>query len=146
MTTLAYHHKSKKIACDGRIVSHGLIKSDSFNKTIINDIGMWMFCGSASDTKDLCILNHNDKVDVIPDCSAFLVTDGKCFDVIVNKEGYCEYFQLNHNDSKGSGGELALAAMDFGRSAKKAVEYAMTRDIYSGGKVSVYDIEKGKFI
>jgi hypothetical protein len=39
-----------------------------------------------------------------------------------------------------------LAALDFGKTAKEAVEYAMTRDVYSGGKVHVYDIDKGEFI
>ena len=141
MTTLAYHHESKVVACDSRIVNHGLIKSDSFNKTIKNEFGLWLFCGSASDIKDLCILQHNDHVNVIPDCSAFLVVDGNCFDVIVNKEGYCEYFQLTHNDSKGSGSELALAAMDFGKSAREAVNYAKTRDIYTGGRVRVFDVK-----
>ena len=146
MTTIAYHHKSKIISCDSRMVNHGLIKSDSFNKTVKNEFGLQFFCGSASDIKDLCVLQHNDHINVIPDCSAFLIKDGNCFDVIVNKEGYCEYFQLGHNDSKGSGSELALAALDFGKTAKEAVEYAMTRDIYSGGKVHAYDIEKAEFI
>ena len=146
MTTIAYHHKDKQIAVDSRLVNHGLVKSDSFDKTIKNEFGVWIFCGTASDIKDLCKLKHNDKVDVIPNCSALLITDSKCYDVIVNNDGYCEYFELGHNDTKGSGGELALAAMDFGKSAKKAVEYAMTRDIYTGGKIQVIDVETGEVV
>jgi ATP-dependent protease HslVU (ClpYQ) peptidase subunit len=37
----------------------------------------------------------------------------------------------------GSGARFALAAMDFGRSAGEAVAYACTRDIYSGGEVTI---------
>jgi len=140
MTTIAYHHKDKQIAVDSRLVSHGLIRSDLFDKTIRNEFGTWIFCGTASDIKDLCKLKHNDNVSVIPNCSALLIADGKCYDVIVNNDGYCEHFEIEHNEAKGSGSELALAAMDFGKSAKEAVEYAITRDIYSGGKVRVFDV------
>ncbi len=37
----------------------------------------------------------------------------------------------------GSGALFALAAMDFGQSAAEAVGYACTRDIYSGGSITV---------
>lgn len=146
MTTIVYDHKNKQIAVDSRITSHGLMKCDTYNKTLKNDIGLWFVCGTAADIPYLCKLKHNDLVDPIPDCSAFLIKDGKCYDVYVNKDGYCEYFEMTFSDSKGSGGELALAAMDFGKSAKESVEYAITRDVYSGGDVQVYDIEKGEFI
>jgi len=141
MTTISYNHHDKQIAVDSRVVSNGLVRSDSFDKTVKNEFGLWIFCGSAADTKDLCVLKHNDKVDPLPDCSAFLIAHGKCYDVIVNNDGYCEYFELSFNEAKGSGTELALAAMDFGKSAKEAVEYAMTRDIYSGGEVRVFDVK-----
>lgn len=144
MTCIAYHHKDKQIAVDSRMVNHGLVKCDSFDKTVRNEFGLWIFCGSAADIKDLCNLKHNDKVDPIPDCSALLVSGGKCYDVFVNDDGYCEHFELSFDEAKGSGSELALASMDHGKSAKEAVEYAMTRDIYSGGKVHVIDVETGK--
>jgi hypothetical protein len=141
MTTIAYHHKDKQVAVDGRITSHGLTKCDTYDKTIKNEIGLWVVCGTAADIPYLCKLKHNDLVDPIPDCSAFLIKEGKCFDVYVNKDGYCEYFEMTFNDTKGSGGELALAAMDFGKSAKEAVNYAKTRDIYTGGRVRVFDVK-----
>lgn len=140
MTTIAYHHKSKTVAVDSRISNHGLVKSDSYDKTIKNDIGLWVFCGNACDMKDLCYLRHNDKTETVPNCSAFLITDGICYDVYVNKEGVCEYFEVTFNEAKGSGSELALAAMDHGKSAKEAVKYAITRDIYSGGRVRVFNV------
>jgi len=53
---------------------------------------------------------------------------------------------VDHNYAQGSGDQWALAALDFGDSAREAVEYAMTKDVYSGGKVHVYDIEKAEFL
>jgi hypothetical protein len=41
----------------------------------------------------------------------------------------------------GSGYKFALGAMDHGKSAKDAVKYAMTRDIYTGGKVKVIKVK-----
>jgi len=142
MTTIVYNHKDKQIAVDSRLVNHGLAKSDSFDKTIENEYGLWIFSGNASDMKDLCVLKHNDEASTIPNCTAFLISDGKCFEVQVNDSGICEHFEITFNEAKGSGSELALAAMDFGKSAKEAVEYAITRDIYSGGEVRVFDVKE----
>ncbi len=140
MTTMAYHHQDKQVAVESRLVNHGLVKCDSYDKTIKNELGLWVCCGTASDIKDLCKLKHNDEVNPIPDCSAFLISEGKCYDVVVNRDGLCEYFEIAFNEAKGSGSELALAAMDHGKSAKESVEYAITRDIYSGGKVRVFNV------
>lgn len=47
----------------------------------------------------------------------------------------------------GSGWELAIAAMQFGRSAKEAVEFASTLDIHTSLPVDTYDIKKaGKVV
>ena len=45
------------------------------------------------------------------------------------------------NESFGSGSSFALSAMDFGKSAKDSVKYAMTRDIYTGGKIKVIKVK-----
>lgn len=42
----------------------------------------------------------------------------------------------------GSGQRFALAAMDFGKSAAEAVAYAITRDIFSGGEVTVLHADR----
>lgn len=146
MTTIAYHHNDKQVAVDSRIVGGGIINSDSFDKTIKNELGLWFFCGSASDIVDLQVLKHNDEINPIPDCTAFLITSGKCYLVGVNSHGFCQYLELTYNDTNGSGADLALASMDHGKSAKEAVEYAITRDIYSGGKVRVFDVETGNLV
>jgi hypothetical protein len=43
--------------------------------------------------------------------------------------------------SLGSGRHFAKAAMDFGCSAKEAVNYAKTRDACTGGRVRVYKLK-----
>tara|TARA_R110000850_G_scaffold72879_2_gene160051 strand:+ start:415 stop:852 length:438 start_codon:yes stop_codon:yes gene_type:complete len=145
MTTIVYDHKNKQIACDSRLTGGTLIVSDKIEKFKPNDKGMWFFAGAKSDESQIMQLEHNDKPEVKPDCSALLVKDKKCHLVTFNGD-YCSISENEYNHSIGSGGEFALAALDFGDSAKEAVEYAITKDSASGGKVHVYDIEKGEFI
>jgi hypothetical protein len=41
----------------------------------------------------------------------------------------------------GSGRRFALAALDLGKSPREAVAYACTRDVFSGGEITVLTIE-----
>lgn len=140
MTTIAYHHKSKTIAVESRMTAGSIIVSDNCNKTIKNEAGLWVFCGSAEDIILLCELKHGEKTDNIPDCAAFLLSNGKCYEVHVSENGKCKHMEITFNDGKGSGYEFAIAAMDHGKSAKEAVKYAITRDIYSGGRVREFKV------
>lgn len=145
MTTIVYDHKNKQIAYDSRLTSGDLIVTDESVKHKENEKGLWFFTGSKSDESQLMELVHNDKPEVTPNCSALLVKDGVCYLVTFDGD-YCSVSDNDYNFSIGSGGDFALAALDLGRTAKEAVEYAITRDKNSGGKVHVYDIEKDKFI
>jgi ATP-dependent protease HslVU (ClpYQ) peptidase subunit len=145
MTTIVYDHKNKQIACDSRITGGGLILTDCATKFKENDKGLWFFAGIKADVSQLIELEHNSKPEVKPDCSALLIKDKKCFLVAFNGD-YCSISENDYNHSIGSGDVWALAAIDMGKTAKEAVEYAMTRDVYTGGKVHVYDIEKAAFI
>jgi len=140
MTTMAYNHKDKEVAIDSRITSNGTIRTDKYNKVLINDLGTWLFTGSCCDVEDLAVLRHNDHVDVIPDCTALLIHEKEMYLVSVNSDGYCEWFKTEHNCAYGSGGDFALSALDFGKTAKESVKYAMTRDIYTGGKIQVFKV------
>jgi len=71
-----------------------------------------------------------------------LINDNKVFGVSV-EDGRCSHSEYKYNKTMGSGSDFALSAMDFGKSAKEAVEYAMTRDIYTGGNVQVIDVKTG---
>jgi ATP-dependent protease HslVU (ClpYQ) peptidase subunit len=50
-------------------------------------------------------------------------------------------FPENGKWAIGSGQHFAIAAMDLGKSAEEAVAYAMTRDVYSGGEITVLTLE-----
>lgn len=138
MTTISYHHGDGEVAIDSRVTSGGIINSDNYDKTIKNKAGLWFFSGSGDDFKSLSLLSHRDKsIDL--DCYALLIYDGSVFGVSVG-DGICTHTKYRYNNAFGSGGEFALAAMDHGKSAKEAVKYAMTRDVYTGGRVRVFKV------
>lgn len=140
MTTIAYSHKHKQIAIDSRITSNGVIRCDSYDKIIRNDIGTWFFSGNCCDNLALSLMKHDDHCDVAPQCSALLINDGDVYLVLVNDGNYCEWFKTEHDAAYGSGQDFAIAALDFGKTPKEAVEYAMTRDCTTGGSVQVVDV------
>lgn len=140
MTTIAYHHKDKQIAVDSRTTSGDIVINDKAIKHRTNDKGLWVIAGKPCDYHILMELEHNEKVDVPPGCQAFLIKDNKCFFVTVTNEGYCEYDEMTENFTLGSGCNFALAAMDFNQSAKQAVKYAISRDVYSGGNVKAFNV------
>jgi len=146
MTTIVYDHKNKQIACDSRESAAGCIVTDDTSKWVINDTGIWFICGSKSDRFIFTdSFNHNGKAQDNVDCNGIVVIDGIAHKACID-EGIFKLDLLVSNEGLGSGGWFSLAAVDLGKTAKEAVEYSMTRDLYSGGKVHVYDIGKAKFI
>ena len=142
MTTIVYCHKTKKVAVDGRMSDNrGLIATDEKDKTIKNEAGLWFLCGVVADHVDIVKLAHNEEASVVPECSALLIKEGCIFSVMVGEDGMCSHEKLTCNDAAGSGLPFALAALDFGKTAKEAVEYAITKDCYSGGKVRVFNLK-----
>ena len=139
MTTIVYDHKNKEVAVDSRVTVDGIICSDDFNKTIKNDNGFYFLCGDCWDYEKISKLTHDEKVEVNPNCSAILIKDSKAFAVIVS-DGFCCITELKYNYAMGSGERFALAALDYGATAKEAVEYAIKKDIYSGGSVIVQPV------
>ena len=151
MTTIVYDHKARQIAVDSRATSSGIIVDDESKKWQLTDSGeLWFTCGAICDEGLLidCFKDGDKKIDVpiIPDANAFVVRDGSVLMRGVTPEGEAWTQELTSNRCLGSGSSFALAALDFGKSAKDAVKYAATRDIYTGGKVHVYDIALGKFV
>lgn len=148
MTTIVYDHKNKQIAVDSRLTKGGTtIISDYHVKYLKNDIGMWFFSGDICDQDGFvsCYGKEQEQQPVTFNASAFLVIGKDVFSVYMDDGYFCKT-PLTHSDCKGSGELLALSALDFNCTAKEAVEYAKTRDVFSGGEVHVYDIEKGGFI
>lgn len=146
MTTIVYDHKNKQIAIDSRATAMGMIKTDSATKYLLKDSIMWFFCGNMGETN--LLVNTFKELTTAPeniDVSAYFVEDGNVY-TASSDNGIYRSSLIEYNDSAGSGSEFVIAALDMGKTAKEAVEYAMTKDFYSGGKVHVYDIEKGEFI
>lgn len=147
MTTIVYDHKNKQIACDSRESANGCIITDASIKFKQCNNQVWFCCGSKCDV-DLFIdgFEHNTIAPEYVDVSGFLVEEGIVYAACINDDGIYKKSIQPSSDGIGSGGWRAQAAVDLGETAKRAIEYAMTRDCFSGGRVHVYDIEKGEFI
>lgn len=146
MTTIIYDHKNKQVAVDSRATAGSTIMTDSAIKYREKDGVMWFFCGKTGEQE--AFMNSfkelTSALDFI-DVTALFVENKNTYLATV-EDGVYRSCLIDFSDSIGSGCEFALAAVDLGKDAKGAVEYAMTRDLYTGGKVHVYDIEKGEFI
>lgn len=146
MTTIIFDHKNKQIACDSRVCAGNRIETDSDNKFLKNNKGLWFLAGPCFDSEIITTFSSGEIVEKSNKAVAILAAiDGSVYDISVH-DGMCLWEKIDYSISKGSGSDFALALIDMGKTAKEAVEYAMTRDIYTGGKVNVYDIEKGEFI
>jgi len=141
MTTVAYNHKDKQVAVDSRYSRAEIISTDKGDKTRKNDRGLWIFAGQPCDYADLMKLNKGDKVDIRPQCGAFLISNGKCYCIDTDEEGYYSEELLDDDFTMGSGQWFALSALDLGKSAKESVTYAKTRDMHTGGRVRVFDVK-----
>lgn len=143
MTTIAYDHDKKVIALDSRITRFGVIESDTYNKVIATENAIYVFAGSPADMQRFIELAEgaqfaNDDLDI----DALKVKNGKVFHCSVCKEaGYWE-LELEFNIALGSGYRFALAAMDMGKTAHEAIEYAKTRDLYTGGNVRLLHVNE----
>lgn len=144
MTTIAYDHKAGNIAVDSRTTADGIICTDEAIKYREHNNEIWFFCGSTSDVDSLLGMQHDHKPEVKPCCAALRVANGDCYLVTFNGD-HCAHTKLTYDYAMGSGGDFALAAMDHGKSAKQAVEYAKTRDNATGGQVKSYSIKQAKF-
>jgi len=141
MTTVVYDHNNGLIAVDSLATAGSIIKSSTYDKTIRNELGLWIFSGHVSDVESMTKLNHHDKSDVYLDCASFLIVKESVFVVSMGKDCYCIHSKITFNEGLGSGQEFAQAALDFGKTAREAVEYAITKDIYTGGKVRVFNLK-----
>lgn len=150
MTTILYDHKARQIAVDGRTTCGGQILCESSEKWLKDGDDYWFICGSVCDQERLMSqIKAADSADAPKwkiEASAFLVSGGKVYQCVVCDDGEPAKSLCQYSDSMGSGGVYALAALDHGKSAKQAVKYAMTRDTGTGGKVSVFDIDRMEFV
>jgi len=142
MTTIVYNHKDQEIAFDSRSVHGNIIITDSAIKMEIHNDVVFFLAGCTSDFEMLISRYFSDKKKSRVDAECFTYDNGVFYKAGVDSCGIFWRQQLTNNDTTGSGSIFALAAMDFGLNAKQAVEYAATRDIYTGGKVNVFKASK----
>lgn len=140
MTTIAYNHKDREIAHDGRTTRGDWIMSDSSEKmTEVNGVKFFL-CGSVCDYDLMISMYFGAKSEVVPEANAFVIDGGKLFRIGCSSEAIFWKSPVECNDAMGSGSSWAIAAMDFGKSAVDAVKYAATRDNGTGGQIKVYQL------
>ena len=148
MTTIVYDHKNKQIAVDSRATRGDIICSDSESKFEFIDGQIWFFSGVIAD-KELLVSWFSDKEQkptLVPECCSIVIIKGKAYLNTVGEHGAAYQSELTFSDAIGSGSSFALAALDHGKTAKQAVEYAAKRDPFTGGKITVFDVETGKIV
>lgn len=141
MTTIVYNHKEKVICCDSRATKGGVIADDNANKIRKRDGLIFVAAGLVSDI-DILVATYPigfTGMDTLEACM-FVVDDGKVWEAVVC-EGVYSVVELDFNSTLGSGAHFALAAMDFGCTAKQSVKYAMTRDCATGGKIRTVKVK-----
>lgn len=141
MTTIAYHHERKEIAYDGRTTRGDIVMNESSEKMETRNGVEFFLCGSTCDFDDLIAKYFGGKSDLNAEANALVIDGDSVYRIGCNSDGSIWKCKQDCNDAIGSGWQFALSAMDFGKSAKEAVEYASTRDLYTGGKISVVRIE-----
>ncbi|MCK5886915.1 MAG: hypothetical protein KAG70_10535, partial [Alcanivorax sp.] len=140
--------KARKIAVDGRTRTGNVINTESAKKWVERDGELWFFCGAVSD-REKFIDHFKDpnpkKQEFELEASAIVVRDSKVFYCVIEHDGSPCAAEIDYDDNMGSGGLFAMAALDHGKSVREAVEYAITRDSGSGGKITVFDVERMEF-
>lgn len=136
MTTIVYNHTDKEIGIDSRCTIGNLIESDDMIKMRENKGIKFFLCGSSSDIDDVvnnfpCDLNNDFYV------TGFIIKENVVYYL------YCENKKIkitkqNNSLAVGSGSEFAISAIDFGKNTRQSIEYAISKDNCSGGKVRIY--------
>ena len=136
MTTYAY--KDGVIAYDGRCTSGDFIIEDDIDKKCERNGVVFFITGAVSDDENFLDVYFNMAQPTKFNTNSAIVWDGETLWLasIDKEEGFWKRkLHLDRAYATGSGSNFAIAAMDLGKSAREAVEYAITRDCKSGGLV-----------
>jgi ATP-dependent protease HslVU (ClpYQ) peptidase subunit len=149
MTTIAYHHGTGVIACDGRTTQGGYICHDEAEKWLCIGDDVWFFTGCVGD-RVAFVKYHAGELSGVPlfpvDCAALVASGGLVYELGLTDKGEAWRVLVKHDHATGSGRDHAIAAMDYKQGAIDAVKYASTRDIYTGGKIRGFDVSTMKFM
>ncbi len=138
MTTIAYHHKDKQIAVDSRVSSGTFINTDNHKKVYKVGDCILFLSGGLSDI--YTFISEFPEIRTAGSCAGFCIDNKLVYNISVDKEGRLHKSLVSYNDAEGSGYAFAIAAMDFGKSAKEAIKYTATRDNGTGGRIRVYNV------
>lgn len=148
MTTIVYDHINRQIAVDGLEVAGDEIKFTRAKKHYRKDGVIYFIAGSVHDVENFLAAEKTTrfKPEHQIECTAIAVNGDRVYKCRYDDEiGYWEA-DLIYSDSIGSGGVYARCALDFNCNARKAIEYAATRDIYTNSEILVYSVDKGDFL
>ena len=144
MTTIVYCHKTKQIAVDSRATMGTRIVSDKHEKHYEHEGCHFFVAGSIQDIDSILSAYSNKDTKWSRDrFSAIVVTPANTVVAFYSVGTKLYTIPITFNDAYGSGGDWALAALDFGFTAGNAVRYAATKDNCTGGPIYLYDIAKG---
>lgn len=142
MTTIVYDHKNKTVSYDSMVSEGTRILDLNYEKAIRKDEHIYICAGSTNqhDAFIECLIS-GDCPPVSFDCDILRININThevsyCF----AEEGDSVIVGVEYNYAIGCGGQHALNALDFGKSSKEAVEYAITKDNCTGGVVRTYDL------
>lgn len=142
MTTIVY--KEGVIAYDSRATAGGTIVDDDAMKLHQKDGVSFFFTGMPAHAEEM-IEAYFKQDDSKPFDNSAIVVDGEnIYQYGINKDDgfYRHPIGKDKVFSIGSGSDHAYTAMDMGCSAVEAVEMAIKRDIYTGGKVRSFLVER----
>ena len=137
MTTIAFHYKDNQIAVDSRVTAGGIILTDKAMKIHKCNGVTFVLAGTAAEIEIL--VNRYPNIDQDLKCYGIIIENNIAYNFYFD-DGSMEKNRLLYNLGYGSGEDFAISAMDFGKSAKEAVKYAMTRDSCTGGKINVINL------
>lgn len=145
MTTIAY--KDGIIAYDGFATSGNEITENDFDKMFVVDDAIFFMAGTISDFDNFfAVFLLGEKPTKYNECSAFVLYDKTLYIAAITEVyGFWRRkLNLKKHYAIGSGQQFALSALDLGKTAKEAVQFAGTRDIYTGGLIREYKVEMAK--
>ncbi|MFT6347082.1 MAG: hypothetical protein ACJAYB_000063 [Psychromonas sp.] len=146
MTTIVYDKEAGQIAFDGQLTNGDVIVRLDSQKMVRAGDDLLFLCGNLDAEQEFIHAFTTGGLCESTQVGAFFVRNHEAFACGVGEDFKLFTYSLESSWAIGTGQHFALAALDFGQSARDAVQYAVERDIYTGGKVSVYDIEKGELV
>lgn len=135
MTTIVY--KDGILAYDSRRTAGDVITRDDAQKCEEHDGVKYILCASVADYPDFRAAFMGKRLEHRIDVAGFVLQDGKLWQAGFDPgQGFwrCEV-ELDVPCAVGTGAPYAIAAMDMGANAVRAVEIAKGRDLYTGGPV-----------